>query len=116
MNTIRKTFAGGFAAFALAAGIAATTTPAEAQWRGHRGYHHHGGGWRGPALAAGVIGGLAVGALAAQAGPRYHAYPAYGYGYGHGYAPVYPACYNQRRAAYDPWGNFAGYRVVRICR
>ncbi len=103
MITLRKTIVGGAAALAITAGVAAASSPAEARWR------HH-GGWGAP-VAAGVIGGLALGAVAAQAaGPRY-------YGYGYGYpAPVYGACFNRRRPVYDAWGNFAGYRVVRICR
>lgn len=110
MSKFQKTLAGALAALTLGAGIIAASTPAEAQWR--RGYHR--GGWGAP-VAAGVIGGLALGAIAAQAAPRYH-YPAYGYGY----RPVYPAyaygCFRERRPAYDRWGNFAGYRLVRVCR
>jgi hypothetical protein len=64
--------------------IAASTTDAEARWRGHRG----GGG----AVAAGVIGGLAAGALIGAAASNAYAYPSYGYGYApaydYGYAPV----------------------------
>lgn len=65
--------------------IAASTTDAEARWRGHRG---------GGAVAAGVIGGLAAGALIGAAASNAYAYPSYGYGYeqvpayGYGYAPV----------------------------
>lgn len=105
MTTLRKTIAGTATALAITAGIAASTSPAEAYWRGHR------GGWGGP-VAAGVIGGLALGAFAAQAaGPRY-----YGPAYGYGPTPVYGECFNRRRPVYDRWGNFAGYRVVRVCR
>lgn len=69
------------------------TAPAAAQgW--------HGGGWGGPA-AAGLIGGLAVGALAASAYP---------YGYG-----GYGGCYVQNQPAYDGYGFFLGYRPVRVC-
>ncbi len=61
---------------------------AAAQWRGYGyrgygGYHGYHGGWGwGAPLAAGLIGGLALGALASG--------PAYGGGYspyGYGYAP-----------------------------
>ena len=48
--------------------------------------------------------------------------PAYGYGYGYapysyGYepVPVYNPCYRGRTPVYDAYGNFAGYRPVRIC-
>ncbi len=83
------------AALALGGTVIASTGSAEAQYRyGHYGYHHgyHGPVYRrhrgnaGAAVAAGVIGGLAVGALAAQAyrpapvyygRPVYHARPVY---------------------------------------
>ena len=116
MTFLRKTVIGGLAALTLAAGVTALSAPAEARW--------HGRGWGGPGVAAGVIGGLAVGAFAAQAYNRPY-YPAYGYGYapsygsGYGYAPAYSyghGCFNQRRPAHDRWGNFVGYRFVRVCR
>ena len=72
------------AAALIGLGTVASTTSAEAQSR------------RGAAVAAGVIGGLAAGALIAGAANAYAA-PRYGYGYGyapapaygHGYAPAY---------------------------
>jgi hypothetical protein len=78
----------------LALASALVPSPSQAQWRGGwggrgAGYYHggwgyrgyHGGNWGAP-LAAGLIGGLALGALASSA--------PYGYGYGYGYpAPVY---------------------------
>jgi hypothetical protein len=93
--------------------IAASTTEAEARWRGGwrhgwHGHHHH----RGGAAAAGILGGLAAGALIGAATNAY-AYPAYSYGYpaysypaysyypayGYGYAaPV--AYYQQPRVVY----------------
>jgi hypothetical protein len=77
----RKVLVGGLAAAVFATSIAASTQGAEAGWR-HRNY--------GGAVAAGVIGGLAVGALAATAArPAYgYGYPAYGYGGGY-----YPSTY-----------------------
>ncbi|MGU3468450.1 hypothetical protein ACLBXO_26720 [Methylobacterium sp. C33D] len=75
----------------------------------------------GGAIAAGIIGGLALGGLAAAAAsqPRYAPYPAYGYGYGYGYGyrRVYYAprdCWIQRRRARDDFGNVY-YRRVRVC-
>ena len=112
-NILSKSVMGAITAVTLVAGIAAVASPAEAQWRGHRG--HYRGGWGGAGIAAGVVGGLALGAFAAQAAPRHH-YPSYGYGYAPAYAASPYACYNQRRPAYDPWGNFVGYRLVRICQ
>lgn len=91
----------GIAVVALGATAAATTVPAEA---------------RGGAVAAGVLGGLAAGAIVGSAAAN--AAPAYGYGGYPAYAPA-PAydggCYFTRQATYDPYGNFAGYRRVRVC-
>lgn len=127
---------------AVAAAVAlplftASVTPVEAQtryWRGgqpaygrmtnvrpYYGNRYYGGYYRhhnnaGPALAAGLIGGLALGALATAP---------YGYGYGYGYpsygypayrGPVYyePSCYVTRARVYDRWGN-PFWRRVRVC-
>ena len=107
-------FARPFAAAALAAvalGSATMATPAAADgW--HHGYGYHGGGWgHGPGIAAGVIGGLAVGALIAGAANA-HSYAAP--------APVYveeaPRCWNDRVAQYDEWGRFVGYGYQRVCQ
>ena len=51
----------------LATLLVATTSVAEAQHR----HYHHGGGYSGWALGAGVLGGLAAGALLAQPRPYY---------------------------------------------
>ena len=60
-------------------------------------------------MAAGVIGGLAAGAIIGGAARRgYWGEPAYAYGPG-------PYSCMRRRAVYDGYGNFAGYRPVRVC-
>jgi hypothetical protein len=109
MTTIRKTLTGAVAALALGATVAASATPAAADWRGHH------GGRNGGAIAAGVIGGLALGALAAGSAygsPRYYtpsyATPVYA-------GPSYGDCYTQDQPAYDRWGRFRGYRQVTVC-
>jgi hypothetical protein len=65
---------------------------------------------RGGAIAAGIIGGLAVGALigAAANGPYYGYGPAY---YGPG--PAYGGCYWTRQRVWDGWG--WRVRPVRVC-
>ncbi len=130
----------------------ASTGSAEAQWRGkhyagqgwraHRGYAYrpHYRGNRGFGVAAGIIGGLAAGALIAGASNAYAA-PSYSYGYApayqptysYGYAPAYyggntyysaptyyaqpvyqPSCYTRRireRIDYDT----VVIRRVRVC-
>ncbi len=63
-----------------------------AYWGGHRGYRR---GISGGAVAAGLFGGLALGAIAASSYPYYDGYyPAYSYGYapvsyGYGYGTCY---------------------------
>lgn len=60
------------------------TSPAEARWRG---------GFRGPGLAAGLVGAAVIGGIASSAyayGPGYGYYGGYpDYGYYGGYAPTY---------------------------
>ena len=69
-----------------------SATPSQARWYGR------GGGWGG-AIAAGIIGGLALGALAST--PHY-----YGYGPGYGYAPYAYGPYYYGYAPYSPSERF----------
>lgn len=109
---MRKIFMVMAAAATLATAAVSVPSDAQARWRGH-----HGG-----AVAAGVFGGLAAGALigSAFANPYYGSgyYPAYGYGYGpaYGYSPVYaePACYIRRERVCDPYRGCWVQRV-RTC-
>lgn len=98
MHTWRKTGIALAAAGVLAVGTLAAPQPAQA---------------RGGALAAGIIGGIAAGALvgAAVAGPHYYGGP----GYYYGPAPVYygPSCYWTRERFWDGWG--WRIRRVRVC-
>ena len=109
--TNRKTLAASAASLALAAVLA--TTPAFADWHGGRGGRSHHGhrGWGGGAIAAGIIGGLALGALAVGGSRRAYAEPVYGAD------PVYdaPVCYRVARPTYDAWGRYVGERMVRVC-
>lgn len=94
MKSWRKTGLALAAAGLLAAGTLATPQPAQA---------------RGGAVAAGIIGGLAAGALigSAVASPHY-----YGPGPYYGPAPVYygPHCWFERQRVWDGWG----WRIQRI--
>jgi hypothetical protein len=101
-------------AIATAATLAAATlaAPAPAEARCH-----------GCGVAAGVIGGIAAGAIIggaiANSSPRNYA-PAPGYVVYEGYAEPYPtSCrggYWARRARHDRWGNFVGWSRPRfIC-
>ncbi len=90
----KKVTVGALAALTLGLSLA---TPASAQY-------YRGGGWGpGPAVAAGVIGGMALGAAAAGAANG----PYYGPG---------PACWVERRPVYDEYGNFIGRRRMRVCQ
>lgn len=96
----RKAAIAALVAVTFGAGIAATSTPAAAH------------GWGVP-VAAGIIGGLAVGALAASADAHYYAPPPAYY-----YPPepaYYPVCYRENRPVYGPWHEFLGWRPVRVC-
>lgn len=99
-NFTRKALIGALAALTLGASVAATTTPAAAR------------GWGVP-IAAGIIGGLALGAIAA--GAHAHDYapaPAYYYPPEPAYAP---ACHRENRPVYGAWNEFLGWRPVRVC-
>jgi hypothetical protein len=103
MKTVLKT---GVIAAALIGAIAMTATPSEARWR------HHSGG----AAAAGFVGGLAVGAIAANAyNNGYYYGPGYGPGYayygGPAYAPAYT--YDSGPAYYDSYAYAPSYRSNR---
>lgn len=99
MTKISKTLTAIAAAATLA--IAAVAAPQPAEARG-----------RGGAVAAGIIGGLAVGAIIAGASQSRYGY---GPGYYYGPGPVYygPDCYWRRERVWDGWG----WRVhrVRVC-
>ena len=92
--------------------IAGTAPTDQVRWWGGYGWRGYGWGWRRPyygggALAAGLIGGLALGSLAARAGSYYgYGYPSYYGGYGYYpsayYAPAYYGYYPYRRAYYRP--------------
>jgi hypothetical protein len=94
-----KTFTALMAAAAMA--VAAVSVPGKAEAR-----------WRGGGVAAGVIGGIAAGALIAGASRPYYG-PGYGY---YGYGPSYaygPGCWWRRERFWDGYG--WRIRRVRVC-
>jgi hypothetical protein len=107
-----KTFTALAAAATIAVSLAGTATDASAQ---------RGGG----AFAAGLIGGLAAGAIVGSAiansgpGPAYVVAPGPGYVVYPGYAAAVPApgCYWTRMPLYDAYGNVVGWRgrPVVVC-
>jgi hypothetical protein len=67
---------------------------------------------RGGAVAAGVVGGLAAGAIIGSAASRnYYNGPAYAEP---SYAPVYGACHTERERVVDEFGRMH-VRRVRVC-
>jgi hypothetical protein len=98
MTYARKTLTAAVAALVVATGSLAATGSAEA---GHR--RHHGGHSAAPVIA-GLIGGLAIGAIAASSSRRAYAHdygyaPVYGGGYAYsGYAGGYAPAYGYRQA------------------
>lgn len=102
MTLTRTTLTATLSALALGGALLTHAAPAQAgPWH----HHHHGG-----AIAAGVIGGLALGALAARPAYAYPAYPTY---YG---SPVYdpPSCYTVSRRFVDVWGRVV-IRREEVC-
>ncbi|MGI8525861.1 MAG: hypothetical protein ACR2K5_06700 [Pseudolabrys sp.] len=87
------------AAGALALAVTATSQPARAG--------------NGGAVAAGVVGGLAAGAIiGSQLNQRpYYGGPAY---YQAPYEPVYRSCHIERQEVVDQWGRVR-FRRIRVC-
>jgi hypothetical protein len=92
LNVLKKSAMAGLAAVTIAGASIAASSPAQARWG-------HGGGWVGPA----IVGGLALGALAAA--------PRYGYGPSYAYGPGYYGC-PRRVVGYTSWGRPI---VRRVC-
>lgn len=126
-NFARKTLTGVLAAVTFGGAIAASTLDASAGQRRHG--RQHSNNWGG-AAAIGIIGGLALGAIAASAARR-NTHNSYGYSayndpyagsyqrYGSGY---YQAsgfgevqCFKEKRAVHDDWGRFVGFQKFRVC-
>lgn len=115
MVQFKKAFLASATVLTLGSALAVSARPASARDAG-------------PVLA-GAIGGFAAGAILGSTlgHSGYYGggnYPAYSGGYYEGgyyppsgyYAPVYTrSCYSEHRAIYNTWGDFVGYRRVRIC-
>ncbi len=124
VSRVKKALLGGLALATISTGATFVSVgSAEAQWRPRAahgyGYRPH-RGFRGGAVAAGIIGGIAAGALIAGATQPAYAAPSYGYGYapayGHGYAPAYsysqPTYYQPAYESYQPSCYFKKVRQV----
>jgi hypothetical protein len=94
MTFSARTFTSALAALTIGGAVVATSAPAQAGWG-----HHHG---HGGAVAAGVIGGLAVGAMIASSRPVYA-------------EPVYePDCTIVKRRFVNAWGDVV-VRREEVC-
>ena len=78
------------AALSVAATLALSAAPAEAKF-GRKGAFFGG-------LAAAVVGGALIAGTS-----RSHA------------RPVYSDCWTEKRPRYNRWGDFRGYRYIRVC-
>ena len=119
---MKKILAGAAAALTLGGALAATATPADAQFRGgyhggYGGYHGGYGGYRGgrgygggAVLGAGIL-GLAVGAAIAGDNHRYYGGPPPAYYYGPSYYSYYGGCHTSWR--WDPY--YRHYVEVNRC-
>lgn len=109
---IKKSIVAAAAALTLGGGMVAASAPAEAGYRYGHGGHHYGYRPSTGAVAAGVIGGLALGAVAAQS-YRAPAYAPVGY---HGRPVAYGRrCFVERRVRINRFGERV-VRHVRVCR
>jgi hypothetical protein len=91
---------------ALGSALAVSATPASARDAG--------------TVIAGALGGFTAGAILGSTlghhGNYSGGYYSSGYYPSEDYAPVYTrSCYAERRPIYDSWGDFVGYRHVRVC-
>ena len=95
MNSFaKKALTGTFAALTMGLALASSSAPAEARWGRNAAFF---GG-----AAAGLIG---AGILANAYARPVHAAPVY---YG-------GSCWTERRAVYNGYGDFVGYRAQRVC-
>ena len=91
----KKALTGAIGAIALAGAIGASAAPAEAR-------SYRGAGW--------VVGGLAAGLVGAAIVSNAYAAPVYA-------APVYaaPSCWREKQPVHNRFGDFVGYRIIRVC-
>ncbi|MFM9975545.1 MAG: hypothetical protein ACKVON_13350 [Beijerinckiaceae bacterium] len=126
VNRVKKSVIGALALAVVSTGFTAVSaTSADAQWRPRAAYGYGGGyrghrGNRGAAVAAGIIGGLAAGALIAGASRPAYAQPSYGYAQpvydrSYGYQQEYqPTCYIRKVRQVVDYDTVV-IRRVRVC-
>ena len=93
-------FAKKIASLTLAALVVGGATSASISPAAAGGWDHH---WNAP-LAGGILGGMILGSVISGANAQV----------GYDDAPVYE-CHRERRAILNEYGDFVGYRRVRVC-
>jgi hypothetical protein len=92
MTTVAKKFVtAAVAALSIGATVALSASPAEAKF-GRKGAFFGG-------VAAALVGSAIIASHA-------HAHRGYGYGY---------SCWREKRPVFNRWGDFRGYRYIRVC-
>ena len=99
---MKKTLTAFTAVAVIAGTLAMAATDASAQRRR--------GGWVGPAVGLGILGGIAAGAYLASRPRGYVVYE----GYGAPYPAACPGGYWARRPLRDGYGNFVGWSKPRF--
>jgi hypothetical protein len=123
VSRLKKALVGALALTTISTGVTVMSAgSAEAQWRPRPAYGYGYGyrPYRGPrggaAVAAGIIGGIAAGALIAGATRPAYAVPAPSYGYEPAYSPGYsysaPSYYQPAYETYQPTCYFKKVRQV----
>ena len=94
-NVVKKTLTAAVAALSIGAAVTMSAGTAEA--KGGRNGAFFGG------VVAGLVGGALLGGIANANAGYVEVAPAYG------------SCWLEKRPVYNQWGDFMGYRRIRVC-
>ena len=94
-NVVKKTLTAAVAALSIGAAVTMSAGTAEAKG-GHNGAFFGG-------VVAGLVGGALLGGIANANAGYVEVAPAYG------------SCWLEKRPVYNQWGDFMGYRRIRVC-
>ena len=91
----KKTLTAAVAALSIGAAVTMSAGTAEAK------------GGKGAAIAGGIIAGVVGGAILGSIANANAGYVEV--------APAYGSCWLEKRPVYNQWGDFMGYRRIRVC-